>query len=689
VTGDTRFCDFEPVTRDQWMERARADLRGKPLASLRRASVEGVEIDPLYTRDQTEDLPACDSMPGAYPFVRGRTALGPGPVGWETRQEYTHPNPADAATAASRDLELGAHSLHFVLAPSLRRAVRDAAGPGVVLSRQPAMARLLRDLDLSHTPIFIEVGVAGLPVVGMLSNVVGDATPGLDGGVLADPLGELAAAGGLGVSLSRALDDMTELVGWCESRAPRFAAVGVSGIPYHEAGASAVQEVGLALATGVHYLRELDRRGLSPDRVAARMVFRLAVGRELFLDVAKLRAARLAWARVCEACGVRSAEAAMRLHARGSSRARTRRDPWVNLLRGTVESFAAVVGGADAVATTRMDDAFGRSDAFSDRMALDTQVLLREESHLGAVVDPAGGSYLVEAQTHAIAEEAWRVLQRLEGEGGVGVALEKGTVREMIAPTVQARREAVAHGNMPITGVSSFALLDETPLERAPDPELPAAVRGAGMPADPAALAARLGALATSPPGAKTGAVIEAIAAGAEAIELIDAMGDEGEPATAVAVEPMRLAEPFEALRDRADAATEANGERPRVFLARMGPVRSHKARADFCRALLAAGGIDVTEDEGYASPAEAAAAASKAARPIAIVCGTDAEYPELVPALVPALRGAGVEMVVLAGKPADQVEAHRAAGIDAFVHLGMDAVAFLTEVLDRLEGAR
>lgn len=687
VPDETRFVDFDPVTREQWVERAQADLRGRPLDSLRRRSVEGIEIEPIYTRDDLEGLPALDSMPGAFPFVRGRTALGAGPVGWQTRQEYAHRNPADAAGAALADLRLGVHALHFVLAPSLRRAVRDAVGRGVVLSRQPAMARLLRDLDLARTPIYFEAGVAGLPVAGMLQSVVGDATPGLEGGILADPLAELAASGLLGVSLERALDDVRDVIEWCEARAPRLASIGVSGAPYHEAGASAVQEVGLMLAGGVHYLRELERRGISPDRVAPRMIFRLCVGRELFLDVAKLRAARLAWARVCEVSGVGTAEAAMRLHARGGSRARTRRDPWVNLLRGTAETFAAVVGGADAVATTRMDDAYGTPDAFSDRMAVNTQVLLREESHLGAVVDPAGGSYFVEAQTHAIATEAWRVLQRVEQHGGLASALSSGMVHEMIAATCAARQEAVAHGKRAITGVSAFALVDEPPFEHAPEPELPAAVRGAGMPADPAALAARLGALATASRGATSAAVVEAVAAGAEVIEIITALADRGDaPANGVALPAVRIARPFERLRDRADALARERGRRPRVFLARMGSARVHGARADFCRGLLASGGIDVTEGEGVDTAAAAAAALQASGSSIAIICSTDDRYPDLVPALVPALREAGAGTVMLAGRPADQVEAHRAAGIDAFVHLGMDAPAYLDHVLTTLE---
>lgn len=672
MAEENPFLDFDAVPREAWHEKAEADLKGRPLDSLTRASLEGPTLRPLYTAEDLKGMPVLDSMPGAYPFLRGRTALGPGPGGWETRPEYDDPNPAEAARAIAADLERGADSLWFVLAPSIRSGLLSDSGPGVVLDRQSAMARLLRDLDLAQTAVFFEAGAGGLGVAGALAAVVGDATPGLRGGVLADPLAELARAGTLGVSLERAFDDLAELVTWCEVKAPNMACIGISTDPHHRAGASAVLELATALATGVDYLRALERRKFDPAIAASRFWFQFCLGRDLFVNVAKLRAARLLWARVCEVIGIRGSEAAMRIHARGSLRARSMRDPWVNMLRGTTETFAGIVGGADSIATTPLDAAYEGTSAFARRMALNTQVLLRDESHLGEVVDPAGGSFYVECLTRELAEQAWAQFGRIDGAGGVAASLESGELQDEIAQVAAERRAALAVGKLPVTGVSEFALLDEEPLERPVTSAAPASVRGIGVPADVAARTARLSALAGSVRGARVASAAEAMVAGAKVSDVVTAIPDPGEAPQVEALVSTRIAEPFEALRDAADAVEG----RPAVLLANFGPVPAFKPRADFCRNLLASGGIDVIDGPAFPDAAAAASAVKEAAASVVMICSSDELYPGLVPELAPALRAAGARLIVVAGKPDAALE-----GIDTFVHRRGDALEFLARV--------
>jgi methylmalonyl-CoA mutase len=644
---------------------------------LGRNTVEGLRVEPLYTAADVAGSSTLDGFPGQFPFLRG----GPigEPKGWSVRQEYDHPNPAAAASAALEDLSLGADSLWITLASSLRRVNDELSTDGVVVDRQSAMARLLRDLDLSKVPVFFDAGAAGVSVAATIGGVVGDATPGLQGGVLADPLGVLAETGSLGLSLDRAYDDMAELLVWGMVKAPKLHCVGVSAVAAHEAGASAVTELSVALATGVEYLRRMDAAGHSPEFVASRMLFRFAVGRDLFVSVAKLRAARLIWARVCEACGTRSAEAAMKLQVRGSSRTRTRRDPWVNLLRGTVETVAAIVGGAGGVATTRFDDALdGRSDV-SSRMALNTQVLLREESGFADVIDPAGGSHYVEAMTQQLAEAAWRRFQEIERAGGMTVSLADFSVQAQVGRDATRRRTAVAHARLPITGVSDFAFVEEDTPELEKRPGLPASIRGVGALADETAVTARLSALAGAVRGARVLSAIEAAAAGATSTELLTAIPDPGEPATVTPLVRIRLAQDFEALRDASDALFASTGARPLAFSFNFGPVQAYKPRADFARNALASAGFLVDDAGGFEAPAAAAEAFAASAAKLAVICSSEKLYDAHLDEAISAARARGALQVVVAGPPREGVE------VDAFVHAKCDRPAVLRELMQKM----
>ena len=323
-------------------------------------------------------------------------------------------------------------------------------------------------------------------------------------------------------------------------------------------------------------------------------------------------------------CGASPAAAAPRVHARTARHMMTRRDPWVNLLRVTAATFAAGAAGAESLVTLPFDAAVGVPDELGRRMARNTQVILQEESNVGRVVDPAGGSWYVESLTDQLAQSAWDEFVALEAAGGVVAALTDGTLGAQLAQVRATRAGLVAKRKAAITGVSEFPDINEEPLERA----------GTG---------------ATS------------------------AAGDGALPLPTV-----RWAEPFEALRDAADSA----GTRPSVFLVNLGPVAVHTARATFAKNFFEAGGIATTTSErggttGFADPADAVADLNGAQ--LVCICSSDALYEEHAQEFAAALRSAGVDRVYLAGNPGDRREAESAAGVDEFVHLGVDVLDALT----------
>jgi methylmalonyl-CoA mutase len=406
------------------------------------------------------------------------------------------------------------------------------------------------------------------------------------------------------------------------------------GRPYYEAGASEAQELGAMLATLVAYLRAGEAAGLRPRAALGKIALALAADADLFLTIAKFRAARRLVARVAEACGAASAAESIQLTASTSERMMARRDPWVNLLRTTVACAGAAFGGAEAITVLPFTWALGKPDAFARRIARNTQLVLQEESAAARVIDPAHGSWCVEKLTDDLANLGWAQLQAIEAQGGMARALEAGFIQGEIARVAEARAKDIAHGRIALTGVCAFPRLGDDGVKAEPHP-----------PFDPV------------------------VQAGTSVVPL----------------PPRRLAEPFEALRDAADAYAGRTGMPPRVFLACLGDLAAHSARATWMRNYLAAGGIEAIASAPLHSSADAGAAFAASGAAVACICASDQTDTGLAEAAAGALKQAGAAQVLLAGRPKDRDSALRAAGVDAFIFAGGDAVKALTALHDAL----
>ncbi|MES9539720.1 MULTISPECIES: methylmalonyl-CoA mutase family protein [unclassified Actinomadura] len=529
------------------------------------------------------------------------------------------------------------------LAPYVREVRPDGEGIAGWDVRQlhahpdPAVVRdaVLADLENGATSLWLRLGEGGMPVSALpeaLRGVLLDLAPVvLDAGAAAGEAAEAflslvtergnaaEAAGNLGADplglaartgTAGSLDEAAGLAARCVRDFPKLRAVVADGTPYHDAGGGDAEELGAAVAAGVAYLRALTGAGLSVDEAFGQIEFRLAVNADQFASIAKLRAARRLWARVAEVSGAAEGAAA-RVHAVTSSAMMTRRDPWVNMLRTTVAAFAAGVGGADAVTVQPFDARLGLPDGFARRIARNTQTLLLEESSLARVVDPAGGSWYAESLTEGIAQAAWTWFTEIEKAGGLAAALDSGLVARRLAATWERRRKDIARRKAPLTGVSEFPNLSETLPPRDPAPPAP----GGGLPV-------------------------------------------------------VAYAQDFEALRDRSDAHARATGARPKVFLATLGPIAVHTARASFAANLFQAGGIETVAG----APEEFGASGAA----VACLCSSDALYGEQAAEAARILRAAGAVKVWLAGKGTYE-------GVDARVYAGCDAIEVLETTLHDL----
>jgi methylmalonyl-CoA mutase len=447
-------ADFPAASREQWLELV-AKVVGveDPVAAesaLTSTLFDGVATAPLYV----DAGGATPGLPGQAPFVRGRTVRG-SLGGWDVRVRHDHPDPKTVNEQIHEDLEGGATSLWL--------EVGDAAiGPD-------SIEAVLDDVYLDLVTVALDAGTQFTDIADAylaLAAKRGVTPAELSVRFGADPIGHEAAtgvAGDLASAAALALRSAREL--------PNARVFAVDALPFHLAGADDAQEIGCSLAVAAVYLHSMREAGLSADEAFGEIEFRYAATADQFLTISKLRAARQAWSQVAQSCGVTSVAAGQLQHAVSSPAMLTRRDPWNNILRGTLAGFASGVGGAAAVTVAPFDAAIGYSDRLARRIARNTHALLIEESNVARTIDPAGGSWYVEQLTRDVARNAWAVFQQIERAGGAAAALRDNTIGELIAQRRTEHLAALADQNATIVGVTKFPLAGEVALEREPRPQ--------------------------------------------------------------------------------------------------------------------------------------------------------------------------------------------------------------------------
>ena len=668
---------FPPVTKSEWIAKVEADLKGAAFDGLRSTAPGGLSFEALYTAEDVTGLSA-PGAPGVYPYLRGASTLG----GWLIRQEYDDPRPSVCKELIRQDFERGVEALWLRLGP--RNGCR-------VLTIDE-LDDLLGSIDLSTMSIWLDGGSDALAVAsGLLALAERRGVPytALTGGFGFDPVGLLAGGGAIQGGLRPRLAQLRDLGSWCSSKAPGLRAANVSSAPYDGGGASAAQELAYTIATGLEYLRQLTDGGLSVDAAARQIGFSYAVSGDFFAQVAKLRAARWLWAKVVVTAGGEPSAAAMQMHCRTSPFTKTERDPWVNMLRVTAECTAAILGGAQSIATAPFDSAIGPVDELAQRVARNTQIVLRDESHLGEVADPAGGSWFVERLTDDLARAAWEELRSVEAAGGIISALGTGKLVDAVGEVADAREQRLARRKAPIVGVSDFPNLHEAPVEReaVSKDEIQALLKTSIDSLDLGAHGEGLRALvgianeAAHEPGALTEACLALTTGGADMYSVATVL-QHGQPD--FHVEPVlqwRAAELWEALRTRSDG----HSPRPVAFSANLGATPSHMVRSTWTQNLLAAAGIEIATNDGFADPQALAAAWKDSSAALAVICGSDESYEKWLEPTVAALKAAGCPLVLVAGRPDERETALREAGVSDFVYVGADVLGVMSQVLDSI----
>jgi methylmalonyl-CoA mutase len=619
ATDELRLAaDFAPASYDDWRKLVDGVLKGAPFEKLAGKTYDNLGIEPIYPR-------ARNAAP-----IPGRAEAAP----WRIMQRIDHPNAALANAQALHDLENGAGGLQLEFAGG-----PGARGFGIADAAKETLARLLDGVIFD----------AGIAIA--LNPVLGRENAGMNLADLIEARGFDPAKVDLRFNY-QALTTMavrgTAVAPWSEM-APPFAKIIremmgrgfkgpfalADGRPVHDAGGSEAQELAFALAIALAYLRALEAGGIALDAAAAAVSFRLTADADQFLTMAKFRALRLLWARIEQSCGLEPKPVI--IAAETAWRMLTQRDPYVNMLRATVATFSAGLGGADSITVLPHTLALGLPDGFARRAARNTQLVLLEESNLAKVADPAAGSGGIEALTQQLCEAAWALFQEIEKAGGAFAALELNLIQPKVAATRAAREGNIARRKEVLTGASEFPNLHEADV--------------AVLDAAPVMLASH-----------------------GEARITFDALA------------PMRLAAPFEQLRDRSDEIQKQTGARPKVFLANLGTPADFTSRATFAKSFFESGGIESIDTEGFSDPTALTAAFAASGAVVACLCSSDKVYAGQAAAAAKALQTAGAKNIYLAGRPGEQEAALRAAGVNDFVVAGGDALATLQDAYKRMD---
>ncbi|MCF8239888.1 MAG: acyl-CoA mutase large subunit family protein [Melioribacteraceae bacterium] len=701
--------DFETNDFSKWKEQVEKDLKGAAYEKkLITKTYEGIDLQPIYTRKDTENLKFNDGFPGFDSRKRGQKFSGYVNKSWNICQNLPYQKSEDINEALKNDLSRGQNSIMLTFDTATNLGIdADFADPanvgdtGLSLSEIKTLSNCLKEIDITQYPLFIKSGFSSLPifplVLSYLKRISVDPSE-IIVSVESDPIGFWISKGELPVKIDSALYEQYLVANYAITNELNFKTIGIDTSIYTDAGASCVQELAFSIATANEYMHSLIGKGLNAESIIKLFRFTYGIGPNYFMEIAKLRAAKILWSKVLEKYGVDESEKEMFIHARTTRMNQTLYDPYVNMLRTTTEAFSAIVGGIDSLQTNPFDETFREPNQFSRRIARNTQIILNEESHLNKLIDPSGGSYYVEKLTEDVAKASWELFKEIESSGGMIESVKNNLPQKLISEVVEKRKNDAAKRKTVIVGTNMYANLSEQSLEKKKSEkdifykerlEFLRNYREASNQSKIKEILSRLKESGKTDSNKIIDSAVSAFLEGATIGEITKAIrtnsegGDKTTP-----VSEFRLAGMFEELRKISDKIKDTDGERPKVFLANMGPIKQHKARADFAKGFFEVGGFEVISPEGFQSTADAVSAALKLNTSAVVICSTDDTYPEIVPAFVTGIRNNKKEMnLILAGYPKDQIEEHVKSGVGDFIYLGCNAYKVLSDLLTKIGG--
>jgi methylmalonyl-CoA mutase len=677
--------NFPETSFDDWRKTVEKDLEGVPFEQrLKTKTYEGIYLQFIYTKKDIENLPQIFNKPGFKNFARGTKESGYLDNSWLIAQEIPYPIPEEFNSALKFDLDRGQNAINIILDKSLQDLVTENESDvkSLTIQNLSDLEKALDKIDITKYPIFVKTGYSNLHFLMLFSTYVkqkGFDLKKITGAIESDPVDFAVSEGYLPIQTESIFDEMYEATKWSIINFPGLKTIGVNSLQYHNSGANIVQEIACAISTAVEYIKQMIKRGLSIDEIARNIRFTFGLSSLYFLEIAKLRAVKLLWAKIIESFGGNEESQKIFIHAQTSFNNQTIYDPYVNMLRTTTEAFSAVIGGIDSVQTNCFDEALGLPNEFSRRIARNTQIILKEETHLNQLIDPAGGSYFVENLTDEIAKKSWIFFKEIEKREGIFKALESGYVQEEIKKIANEKKTNFAKRRTIQVGINAYANVKEKKLEYK-------------IPEYNKILKKRYEEYKKIKKEKDYTDILEKIKKAENTEKLFEyaseayikgvfikdiAFNSRKNIVNDFKIEPLKIfrtAEIFEELRDASLEFKNKNGFLPKVFLLPMGPLKQNKARADFSKSFFEIGGFDVISTQRYHTVEAAIDSSLKSGSKIVVICSTDETYPELVPPIAKGIKEINKDiLIILAGYPKEYVDKFIQDGVDDFIYLGAD----------------
>jgi methylmalonyl-CoA mutase len=705
-------------TPEQWAKAAQKELKDRPLSDLTWHTPEGFDVKPLYTAADLEGGAEINSLPGQMPYMRGvRSTMYAGRpwtirqyAGFSTAEEsnaFYRKNLAAGQMGLSVAFDLATHRGYDSDHP---RVAGDVGKAGVAIDSVEDMKILFDGIPLDKMSVSMTMNGAVIPI---LANFIvageeqGVATEKLSGTIQNDILKEFMVRNTYIYPPAPSMRIVADIIEYTAKKMPKFNSISISGYHMHEAGATAVQELAYTLADGMEYVRAALAKGLAVDAFAPRLSFFFGIGMNFFMEVAKLRAARLLWSQIMDKFGAKNVEGLMlRTHCQTSGVSLTEQDPYNNVVRTTIEALASVLGGTQSLHTNSLDEAIALPTEFSARIARNTQLILQNESQVTKVVDPLGGSYYVEALTHALATHARAIIDEVEAMGGMTKAVEAGIPKLRIEEAAARRQARVDRGEDVIVGVNKFQLKDEAPIDVLDVDNVK--VRNGQI--------ARLKKTKASRDAAKAKAALDALTEGAKGNGNLLALAVDAARARATVGEISDAMEKvfgrhsaqirsisgvygsayegdneFAAIRDDVETFAKEEGRRPRMLVAKMGQ-DGHDRGAKVIATAFADLGFDVDIGPLFQTPEEVAKDAVEADVHVVGISSQAAGHKTLVPLLIEALKKEKADdiLVVVGGViPAQDYDFLRKVGVAAIFGPGTNIPDAARDVLNLIRSRR
>lgn len=610
---DKLFQEFSPVSTPEWEAVIEKDLKGADYnKKLVWNTIEGFKVKPYYRAEDLENISYLNTNPNEYPFTRGQKKDN---NVWDIRQDIETKDIVEANKVALQAIERGVNSLGLHASK---------------VSTAEDMKTLLKGIDLEKIKINFISSKSFIQTARFLIEEVNSQAidkKKVAGSFKFDMYTYALLNGAYWGSEDVNYEELATIIEMIDAEGfTNFRAITVNATVFHNSGSNITQELAYALASANEYMAKLTAKGLKPESVSTNIMFSFAVGSNYFMEIAKIRAARMLWTKIVEqynpmcACGYN-----MYIHSTSSLWNKSLYDPYVNMLRTTTETMSSAIGGADSISVSPFDVAYKPADDFSYRIARNQQILLKEESYFDKIVDPAAGSYYIENLTDSIAQYAWDMFKDIEAKGGFAKAIESGFVQEQIEKTSQKRDMDIATRKVVILGTNQYPNLSE-----------------------------------------KMNAKLEK--------DNIFSCHDSAE-GPIKKLRRYHASEAFENLR----LTTEESDKTPKVFLLTYGNLNMRKARAGFATNFFGVAGYEIIDNAGFATAEEGIKAALDSKAEIVVVCSSDEEYLEIVPTIGAALKGK-VNSIVLAGHPGENEATFKAAGINEFIHVKSNVLEVLTK---------